>query len=307
VNSGAEPVGTRSGRGLAIAALLVAPFLVVWNGARLLWLLYYGEPGFMARACSGPQTWWQSLPGWIPAYSTEYWQSLGGALVGIIGGLVCAALLGHRSTRDGVETRAEGPPPNGAQARDLDDRGLFFYCAVFDRSPVAHVLLDGSGRIIRLNHAAEQLTGHLTANVRRQLYWEVFLDAAEAESAAWRFHTPESTVPVQETWVTSGGESRRILWSRVPFHDQEGRLTNVLLAVAPPRDSVASALSTDDLRDYGAEEAEYFLDLMARAEESAAAESLGPGTSGKPEGDSSAGGQLREKEKEGRRKPLYRR
>jgi PAS domain S-box-containing protein len=93
------------------------------------------------------------------------------------------------------------------------------------------VVLDRRGRIVRFNHACEQLTGYTEKEVQGQVFWDLFL-------------LPEETGPVRKVfdslvadhvslrfsnhWVTKNGERRFIRWSNTGLVDDKGAVTHVI-------------------------------------------------------------------------------
>ena len=127
-----------------------------------------------------------------------------------------------------LETAAETIAP-----RQLDATGAFFFCEVFDRTPIPMVLLDGLGRIVRFNHALAERTGLEPSEIQGEYYWQVLLDPADAPQAARRFPPTEATIPVDEMWIGPAGTRRPVRWLPVLFRDDARRASSVLLAELP--------------------------------------------------------------------------
>lgn len=166
--------------------------------------------------------------------SSGYRRAVLNAIAGVITGLLCIALLRTRAMRSASATAAL-EPLRAAQPEvlPLDASERFFFFEVFDRGPAPQILFDGEGRILRMNRAAEALTGHTTASVSRRRYWEALLDHADAEQASARFPQPDLVTPVEETWLLRDGRRSRILLSRSFCHDDAGHLRYVIVAATP--------------------------------------------------------------------------
>ena len=118
--------------------------------------------------------------------------ALRGPLIGLACGLVCllfarrpqaavppagetvSALPGDRIWQPTLEPipppSKEPPPPPPPPQVPIQSSALFF-CDAFDRAPAPMVLLDSTGRVLRLNARAELAAGRSTDELRRQLYW----------------------------------------------------------------------------------------------------------------------------------------
>ncbi len=93
------------------------------------------------------------------------------------------------------------PPPAPTQASAL------FFCDAFDRAPVPMVLLDGTGRVLRLNAQAESVAGRSTDELRRQLYWGAPSTDPSQQPIGGLLLLPEEAEPVAESWMI--GETLR--------------------------------------------------------------------------------------------------
>lgn len=184
-----------------------------------------------------------------PATAKEQPGALRDPLIGLVGGLTC--LLFIRRPRNVPVDGAPGDTAASIVDRGLpatlepatyldtvlhllDDSGSFFFTEVFDRTPVPLVLLDGDGRIVRLNAEAESLAGRSTDELRRQFYWDVLVPESSREFVQGRFPLPEEAGPVAEIWISRQGVERTLFWSRALFLEGgSGKAALVLLAGQP--------------------------------------------------------------------------
>lgn len=116
----------------------------------------------------------------------------------------------------------------------------------FERAPLPLLVIDRTGRIQRMNHAAESVTEFATAEVRSEPYWNIFLsgDPAVAAEDDYRQDMLARHVPVRrEAWKTRTGASAVFEWWRTLLKDEYGQGAGVLAAGLP----VADAASPVDL------------------------------------------------------------
>jgi hypothetical protein len=87
------------------------------------------------------------------------------------------------------------PPPQQPEQTDA-----LLFCDAFDRAPLPMVLLDGAGRILRLNAQAETVTGRSTDELRRQIYWGAPSAEPLHEPIGGVFPLHGESVPVPDSW-----------------------------------------------------------------------------------------------------------
>jgi hypothetical protein len=93
------------------------------------------------------------------------------------------------------QQQQQPPPPQPPEQTDA-----LLFCEAFDRAPLPMVLLDGSGRILRLNAQAEAVAGRSTDELRRQLYWGAPSAEPLHEPIGGVFPLHGEPVPVSESW-----------------------------------------------------------------------------------------------------------
>jgi len=109
----------------------------------------------------------------------------------------------------------------------------------FDLAPVPLVVISRDGHIERMNRAAEAVTEFAAAEVRRQPYWNVFLQEAEANRARDDYHAAmfgKTAPPRRETWQTRRGARAQFEWWRTVLKDEFGMAAGVLAAAMPVAD-----------------------------------------------------------------------
>jgi PAS domain S-box-containing protein len=93
------------------------------------------------------------------------------------------------------------------------------------------VVLDREGRIVRFNHACEELSGYSEQEVKGRPLWEVFLLPGELATVRTAFESLISgggPVRLSNSWVTKDGEPRSIEWSSTVLKDNQGVVTHVI-------------------------------------------------------------------------------
>ncbi|EAW39138.1 PAS domain S-box protein [Lyngbya sp. PCC 8106] len=94
------------------------------------------------------------------------------------------------------------------------------------------VVLDRQGRIVRFNQACEVLTGYSFAEVRDQVFWEIFLSPQQQQQFKTYFQTLQtSSFPSQQElfWQTKGLQARMISHSNRTLFDEAGQVKSVIL------------------------------------------------------------------------------
>jgi PAS domain S-box-containing protein len=107
-----------------------------------------------------------------------------------------------------------------------------FVNAILDTTRALVIVLDGEGRIIRCNHACEEITGYSFAAANGKYIWELFIVPAERE----RFQrilrqafTDELEREGEEQWITREGDIRTIAWSSRVLRGERGEASFTIL------------------------------------------------------------------------------
>ncbi len=112
-----------------------------------------------------------------------------------------------------------------------------FLTEIFDAAPSPMVVMDPQGRIERMNSAAQNMLGRTAVELRSCRYWEVFLSRQEQVDRARAEYDDLSAgkldaadlEPVEEEWITAGGEVRPIRWSRSAVRTGDGDIHHIVL------------------------------------------------------------------------------
>jgi PAS domain S-box-containing protein len=186
-------------------------------------------------------------------------------LIGLAGGLICLVFTRRPRVAAAVpiDGSATSAPPLALEPstyrntvlRLLDDSGSFFFSEVFDRAPVPLVLLDGDGRILRLNAEAEALAGRSTPELRRKRYWDALVPESSREAVRDGFATAEGESSTTETWIKPDGSEHALTWKKTRFGEgASGDAVLVLLAgqplsALPPAEAFASEAVHASMRE----------------------------------------------------------
>ncbi len=95
-----------------------------------------------------------------------------------------------------------------------------FVTAVLDLAGAPLMVLDQSGLIVRINHAAQELAGRLDTDLIGTCPWDGLVAAEEAASAEASFLLPVTTGEAsyfEQHWVQPSGASRLIWWTARPL------------------------------------------------------------------------------------------
>ncbi|MDE2121562.1 MAG: GAF domain-containing protein, partial [Betaproteobacteria bacterium] len=102
-----------------------------------------------------------------------------------------------------------------------------FADALFDALGAIALVIDADGRIVRMNRAAEEFTGHSSAQACGEpFYWERFVPPAERERVrAWFGMMHSRSIPplASNHWLGAQGELRLLRWSNTILDDEQGR------------------------------------------------------------------------------------
>lgn len=110
------------------------------------------------------------------------------------------------------------------QEKDFADRLL-------DMAQVIVLVLDGEGRIIRLNRMCEAITGYALDDVKNRPFWEVFPAPEEMDVVQEAFLdliAGDFSQSWQIDWVTRYGARRLIAWSNTAFPREDGSVEYVI-------------------------------------------------------------------------------
>ena len=110
------------------------------------------------------------------------------------------------------------------QERDFAD-------SLMETAQVMVLILDGQGRINRLNPAGERLTGYALSQVRGRPFWEVFPAPEAADTVKQAFyHLVAGEVHQAEEieWVAQDGARRLIAWSAAAHTGEDGLVSHVV-------------------------------------------------------------------------------
>ncbi len=140
-------------------------------------------------------------------------------------------------TLEPIPPPSKAPPPAPPPPHEPIQASALFFCDAFDRAPVPMVLLDGTGRVLRLNAQAESVAGRSTDELRRQLYWGAPSSDPSQQPIGSLLLLPDEAGPVAESWMIGEtlkgprfGSQHRMLESDF------GRGTIVLPADQPAHD-----------------------------------------------------------------------
>jgi PAS domain S-box-containing protein len=92
------------------------------------------------------------------------------------------------------------------------------------------VVLDRKGRVIRFNHACEELTGYSEGEIAGKQLRDFLLpdEAIMVESLFQSLLAGKAPLKYRNHWVTKDGSVRLIEWSNSILTDQTGRVTHVI-------------------------------------------------------------------------------
>jgi PAS domain S-box-containing protein len=108
--------------------------------------------------------------------------------------------------------------------KDFTDRLL-------DMAQEIVLILDSEGRILRLNHSCEALTGYRLADVQNRRFWEVFPapeEVPEVQEAFFDLIAGDFSQSWQTDWVAKDGTRRLIAWSNTAFPRENGAVDYVI-------------------------------------------------------------------------------
>jgi PAS domain S-box-containing protein len=95
------------------------------------------------------------------------------------------------------------------------------------------IALDRRGRIVRLNHASERVTGYTLDEIRDRPIWDVLLSSSEAAQVQAEFaQIQPDALPrmIERTWIMKNGRMQRIAWTTSPLLDERGAISHIICA-----------------------------------------------------------------------------
>ena len=102
-----------------------------------------------------------------------------------------------------------------------------FADALFDALGAIALVIDADGRIVRMNHAAEEFTGHASAQACGEpFYWERFIPGDELPAVRGWFEAMRTrSIPrlVTNHWIGAGGQVRLLRWNNTILDDSRGQ------------------------------------------------------------------------------------
>jgi PAS domain S-box-containing protein len=102
---------------------------------------------------------------------------------------------------------------------------------LMEMAQVIVLVLDGEGRILRLNHRCEALTGYTLADVKSRPFWEVFPapeEVGEVQEAFFDLLAGDFSQSWQIDWLAKDGTRRLIAWSNIAFPREDGSVEYVI-------------------------------------------------------------------------------
>jgi PAS domain S-box-containing protein len=102
---------------------------------------------------------------------------------------------------------------------------------LMEMSQMIVLVLDGEGRILRLNQRCEALTGYSLADVKNRPFWEIFPapeEAREAQEAFFDLVAGDFSQSWQIDWVARDGTRHLITWSNMAFPREDGSVEYVI-------------------------------------------------------------------------------
>ncbi|MCB8920316.1 MAG: GAF domain-containing protein [Ardenticatenaceae bacterium] len=108
-----------------------------------------------------------------------------------------------------------------------------FSTAVLNTVDTLIAVFDRDGRIVRFNHACEQLTGYIFAEVQERPFWELLLlpeEKAAAQADFARLLAGQFPDKNEYYWTARNGRRHLIAWSNTAFRDADGEVAYIISA-----------------------------------------------------------------------------
>lgn len=116
------------------------------------------------------------------------------------------------------------------EARGSSEAGLT--AAILDAVDTLLVVLDRDGRVLRMNHACQTLTGYRLDEITGQTFWHVFFPPDESAQIRTSFFDLAQSIPQEgeNNWHTKDGRRRLIAWSFTRVANNDGQTAYVIFA-----------------------------------------------------------------------------
>jgi PAS domain S-box-containing protein len=114
--------------------------------------------------------------------------------------------------------------------KEIEDRHRFA-ASLIDHLPALLVVIDSSGRIVRFNRAAEELTQFSEGEIRGQFLWQSTAAPAAMELAEQQTRSllaGEFPCRTDSEWCLRDNSLRSISWSHEALRDEYGAMTHVV-------------------------------------------------------------------------------
>jgi diguanylate cyclase (GGDEF)-like protein/PAS domain S-box-containing protein len=114
------------------------------------------------------------------------------------------------------------PRRHAAAGGRLDDDLLR---AFVDATDALVCIIDGTGRILLVNHALQRFTGRTADELRGQWFWDVYVAPEHvvlAQDAVERAMASGTAYPQEGDWLTGDGERRRVAMRNTVLVDDDG-------------------------------------------------------------------------------------
>jgi PAS domain S-box-containing protein len=104
--------------------------------------------------------------------------------------------------------------------------------ALLEVSPALVIILDRQGRIVRFNHACEQITGYSFSEVDGKLFWDLFLIPEQIQQTkviSQGISTGQFPNYSENYWKLKSGSQRLIGWSQAAVVNAVGEISHVIV------------------------------------------------------------------------------
>ena len=161
--------------------------------------------------------------------------AVGGKLVGFIG--LDSTQLEMQWTEDAISLLkiVGGILADALDRRRAEDalrKEHDFTQALLNATGALFIVLDAEGKIVRFNHAAEEVSGYVLEDVRGKAPWDLFIPRDERAAARRTFKqlTTEATASAFEGSVVSRFGKRRVIsWSNTALLSEDGRTVEYVI------------------------------------------------------------------------------
>ena len=114
--------------------------------------------------------------------------------------------------------------------RDLQDE-RDFVSAVVDTSMALVLILDPTGRIVRLNKSCERVSGFSIDEAKGERFWDLFTSPDGRERERMRLEqlvSEREPCQYEESWTAKDGSAREIAWSNSVLVNREGEVEHAV-------------------------------------------------------------------------------